>query len=57
MQTHARQRRAYSILRDVAIESGYMSHQRDTTGFQRLADAIEAGTVRLFLRNTDASKK
>lgn len=56
-RTLDRQRRAYRIMVALAVDAGYMAHQRDTAGFQRMCEALEAGTVRIELRNTDEVTK
>lgn len=55
-RTLDRQRRAYHILRTVAIDTGYMAHERDTAGFQRMCEALDAGTVRITLQAGGAEK-
>ena len=40
-ETQRRQRRAYAIVKRLAMEAGYMDHERDTAGFVEWCDEFD----------------
>jgi hypothetical protein len=47
--TQARYRRAYAIVKWLAIESGHMSNRNDVAGFEAWCDEFEAMNNREYL--------